>query len=133
MMQCKGTLSKSKMAFLHIFSVGQLIIVSLRLYNDTCSLSSPSFPVRQLDPYFPAPRSQCCDESSLQEGHVVVFTGHGKSIGAGHCVIFSPLQGSEEHMDLDQALRACHGLPFLWMRSFDFGWPFFWGGREGRR
>ena len=38
-----------------------------------------------------------------QEGHVVVFTGHGKSSGAGHCVIFSPLQGSEAHMDLDQA------------------------------
>ena len=45
----------------------------------------------------------------LQEGHVVVFTGHGKSSGAGHCVIFSPLQGSEEHMDLDQAAGLLGG------------------------
>ncbi|CAL1174171.1 unnamed protein product, partial [Cladocopium goreaui] len=40
-----------------------------------------------------------------KEGHVVVFTGHGKSSGAGHCVIFSPLQGSEAHMDLDQVAK----------------------------
>ncbi|CAL1128722.1 unnamed protein product [Cladocopium goreaui] len=45
-----------------------------------------------------------------KEGHVVVFTGHGKSIGAGHCVIFSPLQGSEEHMDLDQVAKALADL-----------------------
>lgn len=43
-----------------------------------------------------------------KEGHVVVFTGHGKS-SAGNCVIFSPL-GREQHMDLDQVAKALADL-----------------------